>query len=216
MKISRFLPIVLFLSWAPPAYSELVIGSDELPESIKVIDFSNIGGIFHSTGPHDIGADAQESVIWTSMPRGSLYDRHGTAGFGHNNPGWSRATGRESFSVSAIDPGGTVFMNYYFEDGPVAIAGGFMNYSTGPYNGNFGSVEVLIQALGVNGEILESYNLLDEAPITTPGHFRGISRSQNDISSLRVQSDGRFFGLDELTFVRGPIFLGGFEGQLEE
>ena len=74
----------------------------------------------------------------------------------------------------------------------------------------------MIEALGISGNILESYNIEALAPISTPGGlnagaFRGISRAQGDIYGFRLSN--RITVVDDLTFVKAvpePSIIGLF------
>jgi hypothetical protein len=91
------------------------------------------------------------------------------------------------------------FATITFNDGPVSGVGGFVNYAP-----DFG--DYTIAALDSDGKVLESYNIVQDAPISTPGGldagvFRGIQRAKNDIYAFRLSF--AFNVIDDLAFSRG-------------
>jgi hypothetical protein len=113
---------------------------------------------------------------------GSPQVTYGNVGYGlAANGSWS------GFSWVATNNGtGSITFNL---GGSFGLAGGFLNYA--PANGN----DATIEALAANGTtVLETYDLVTLAPISTPGGlnagaFRGISRVTNDIAFLRLSGD---------------------------
>jgi len=201
MKPRTILPVFCFVLFAASSlHAGLISRKEGGGANGTVIDFDSQQTSFGSTGPVQIGEGVGESVWWSATPVGYLAVDN--AAFG-NNYSWIF---RGGIVASAIVPGGSVTMSFTFADGPVSSAGAFMNYSTGPYNGNSGSALVAIEALDSNGNVLESYNLLSVAPITATkvndGGFRGIVRGNKDIATIRFVSDGRFFAVDDLVFSR--------------
>jgi hypothetical protein len=154
-----------------------------------VIDFSDQGPFISSGGPVAIGSSVSRDIDWFSTHSNSSIG-NGTYGVTPNGQ-WEPT--RNGYTGVNISSGA---MTYQFNDSPVAVAGGFINYAPGtgtPY------IEVLDQ----NGDVLESYNLDADAPISTPdaiddGAFRGIIRDQADIYALRVAN--AYIVLDDLTF----------------
>ena len=76
------------------------------------------------------------------------------------------------------------YIEFRFDSGMVSAAGAFMNYAPG-----FGTPQ--IAAYDNQGQLLASYNLEIDAPISTPdqingGEFRGILWPTLDIRSLRL------------------------------
>lgn len=65
--------------------------------------------------------------------------------------------------------------------------GGFMNYATSGGEPFLGTP--IIEALDINGDVLESYNLAISAPISTPAFLR-FGASFLAISSLTLDGDG--------------------------
>jgi len=85
---------------------------------------------------------------------------------------------------------------------PVAVAGGVMNYYVNP---GFILSGVMLEALDSNGDVLESYDIVDLAPISTPGGFnigdyRGIARATNDIYALRIIGSDRGPTIESITY----------------
>lgn len=98
--------------------------------------------------------------------------------------------------------GGSDSMIISFNDGPVNAVGGFLNYAR--YSG---AGDLIISALDINMDVLESYNITQLADIITPngfneGAFRGITRGTADISFFEI-SGGLANTLDDLTYGSG-------------
>lgn len=74
--------------------------------------------------------------------------------------------------------------------GLYGLVGGFLNYGSPPTG-----FSPTISAIGEDGTtVLESYNLLTDGPISTPGQtnagaFRGIERATADIRYFRIAND---------------------------
>lgn len=92
-----------------------------------------------------------------------------------------------SFGGDAVYIGvdsGTGYGQLTLNGGPVSQLGFFMNYAPGIGN------DAIIEALDSGGNPFASYNLVDLAPISTPGgfnefEFRGIASDAADIYGLR-------------------------------
>lgn len=84
-----------------------------------------------------------------------------------------------------------------FNDGPVSGFGAFMNYPNG-------YTPQSLSAFDINGNLLETFDISTNAPITTgvndvnAGAFRGIQRSSNDISYVYLTGATAVF--DDFTF----------------
>ena len=99
-----------------------------------------------------------------------------------------------------------------FNDGPVSGVGGLANYAPG-FGNNY-----MIEALDADGNVLESYDIVVEAPISTPGgfdegEFRGIQRESDDIHAFRLSF--AFNVIDDLAFARIGGCLGDCDGNEE-
>jgi len=113
---------------------------------------------------------------------GSPQVTFGNASYGlGGNGSWN------SFSWVATNNGtGSITFNL---GGSFGLVGAFINYA--PSTG----ADATIEALAANGTtVLESYDLVTLAAISTPGGlnagaFRGISRATNDIAFLRLSGD---------------------------
>jgi hypothetical protein len=178
----------------PLTLNASIITVDSIADS-AIIDFSQFG----SYGSNPFGAPVQVgSVVGSDVTlSGSPYGG-GNGAWLYNSP-WGLASNgswnsaRNGYAGYAYGPG---YMEFAFNDGPVAAVGAFMNDAPG-----FGT-DLIISAYGTSG-LLESYNITVLYPIVTPsgindGAFRGIERSSADITSFRV------FGyvpvVDNLTF----------------
>jgi len=149
-------------------------------------DFSNfLDPLTKTAGPIDLNSGA----TFTSSSSNSVIGNGSYALF--ENGSWD--TGREGFTGLNTEIGSMTF-TLPFE---VNYVGGFINYFSPP------STDIIISALDISDNILESYTLNALAAISTPdgineGAFRGISRDTFDIAAFRV-SNG-YVVLDDLTF----------------
>jgi hypothetical protein len=136
--------------------------------------------VFTATGNNGFGNPGPvtlDGFVWTGNPQVT----YGNAGYGLlSNGSWSMswiATNNGNGSIT-VDLGATY-----------GLVGAFMNYSPGD-----GS-DATIAALAADGTtVLESYDLVTAAPISTPGGvdagaFRGISRAENDIRYFRLSGN---------------------------
>jgi PEP-CTERM motif len=86
--------------------------------------------------------------------------------------------------------------------GLYASVGGFMNYAASG-GGAYGPGDPVISAIAADGTtVLQSYDLVTDAPISTPsglnaGAFRGISSSTADIAYLRIS--GSYLIMHDIT-----------------
>lgn len=179
--------------------------------STKVVDFSQFSDYFTFTsGPVEVGGLVGESIQWSSSTPSSVI---GTGGYGlASNNYWDEGRG----GYTGLNQGYGGSMVFTFVNELKSAVGGFINYAPG--NGS----PILIEALGDNGNVLESYDLETLAPIFTPfaandGAFRAIQRATADIRALRVSNS--YVVLDNLTFsnsnataVPTPALLPGLIG----
>lgn len=182
------------LGFGLTAQAELITTDEGIPSPV-VIDFSEFsGGWLSGAGPVQIGNPVSRDIEWFTDNSGSVI---GDGGYGLTTNGqWTAA--RNGFTGLNASAGS---MTYRFNDSPVAVVGGFMNYAPG--NGI-----PSIEALDEFGVVLETYDLLAVAPIVTPdatddGAFRGINRPTADIYALRITNG--FDVLDDLTFSGSPV-----------
>ena len=167
----------------------------------SVIDFSQFAascGSFAAAGcqgPLNVGSLVGETVTYTGTSGtdgSSVYNN--TFGLGGNGV-WG--DGRNGF-VGNNDV--TAFMQFMFEAGPVAGVGGFVNYAPSFFG------EAIMEALDSQGNVIETFNVTADAPISTPGAenagaFRGFLHATSDIYGVRYSN--AFSGLDDRTFTRG-------------
>lgn len=182
------------LGFGSATHADLVQSAGEIPAA-TVIDFSEFSGSFLFTaGPVQIGGPVGLDIEWSSSNVNAVI---GDGQYGLvDNGNWT--AGRNGYTGLNIADGS---MTFQFNDAPVAGVGGFMNYAAP----NYGSA--IIEALDQGGAILESYDILALAPISTPGGtdegaFRGIVRPQADIYAFRLLN--AFDVLDDLTFTNVP------------
>lgn len=173
---------VCLLIYACASHSALVTTN-----TIAVTDnFSNFSGGFNSgAGPVTLASGAVWSTTSTSSVIGDGLYLLG------DNGAWGAA--RLGFTGLNIDNGSMTFDLPSLAD----YVGGFINYDPNP-----SYPDVIIEALDASGNVLETYNINQEAPIETSvsnnGAFRGISRASADIAALRLSNS--LVVLDDLTF----------------
>lgn len=185
---------VFFLSSA----NGLLLTADSIVGS-SVIDFSQFAGAEQGpvSGPVQVGSLVGADVTITGNP----YD--GRNGAWLWNSGWGLDTngtwdsGMDGFAGFAW--GGTI--TFSFNDGPVAAVGGFMNDAPG-YS------DFTISAYDSSMNLLETYSIWADAPISTPGAlndgaFRGISLDTASISYFSIS--GYVPVVDNLTFSTAAI-----------
>ena len=166
----------------------------------KIVTFSQFSsGFAFGPGPAAVGGLVGERITFSSSnaaTNGGAFLGTGTYRISPNGT-WDRGRG----GFVGLNAGvGTITIA--FLDAPVAQVGGFLNYAVSP-----GLPDVTVAVLAADGTVLESDNLAQLAPISTPGTtnsgaFRGISRTQADIYGFRVANS--FVVLDDLTFSRTP------------
>jgi hypothetical protein len=173
-------------------HADLITLSSSIPSPSAVIDFSQFAGPnMQAAGPIEVGGLSGESVSWSSSSSYSVIgdDDYGLA----LNGSWDS---RRSGFVGSNDT--EALLRFDFNSGPVAAAGGFVNYAPG--YGDF-----VMRVLGVDNTVLESYNIASSTPVSTylainDGAFRGIVRPTNDIAALELY--GAYHVLDDLRFHR--------------
>jgi len=140
----------------------------------------------------DVGATVGEQIDFTGYGTVTLYN--GYYRLAPNGVWDSQRAGYVAINYpSDIPP----YATFTFQQG-VSDVGAFMNYS------DAGPDPVRIEALDMNGSVLESYMLAVAAPIVANGDnsgaFRGISRLSADIFGFRIVN--AHAALDDLTFAR--------------
>ena len=159
-----------------------------------VVNFSQFSPVpTFTSGPVQVGGLVSEDITWSTTNAGAVI---GNVQFGFLTNGlWN--SGRNGFTTVG---GFLDTMTFRFNSSPVSTVGGFINYTPGSI-----SPSVIISALDINGNVLESYDVSVLAPISTPnqvnaGAFRGISRVTADIFAFTLSNRGA--ALDDLTFSR--------------
>ena len=188
-----------------PARADLVTDAASIPVPQKVVDFSQFSGGYNFFGPDfhsnpvQIGRSIGENILWSSTDATSfLGDDGGNPFLAYDlSPNGFWDDGRVGFSALDVVSG---TMTYTFSN-PVSAVGGFINYAPDP------TTSVTIAALDSNGNVLESYDITNLAPISTPGQmdagaFRGIVLPNAIIASFQVSDS--YVALDNLTFSRAP------------
>lgn len=198
----------------------MTITDNILPDAI-VQDFSDGDDIPRQAqfgGPGDASAGGI-TVTWRSTNSSAVFsgftDNYTLA----NNGFWiGDDADRDGFVGTNSE---TASMTFEFET-LVAGVGGLINYaiSQGEPDGN----PPVLSIFNGSGALLDTFNLLPEAPINTPGQanageFRGFWRTQADIASFTLS--GAFIVLDDLTFTETafvpvpaalPLMLAGLAG----
>jgi hypothetical protein len=161
------------------------------PVVIGFDDFDT--GYTSGAGPLQVGNPVGLDVVMTSTYTGTVI---GYGSYGLNaNGDWQRGANPVVGGLVGLntDTGSILFT---FNGFTVSAVGGFMNYADSNYP------DVIIEALDSGLNVLESYNITQLAPISTPGGldqgaFRGISRATSDIAAFRVSN--AYVVLDDLT-----------------
>ena len=199
-KVLTLLTTLGLLTVGVKAHAALITSSADL-DSATVIDFSqfDIGSYTFTNGPIQVGELVGEDVVFTAQgPSPGLGGgRYGLLDNGSWTDPLGTGNGRDGYAF--INNNGD-FMDFTFNSGLVSGVGGFMNYCPTCLDG-----PAKIEALGVGGVLLESWDIETLAPINTPGRtndgeFRGILRNTADIETFRVSN--RIAVLDDLTFSR--------------
>jgi len=184
------------------AFADTITDAGNIPEPSQTVDFSQFGGPFVSTqGPVQVGDLVGEDIEWSSTDAASVIG-NGVYGLG-NNGLWN--SGRNGY-VGINDGFDTEVMRFDFNDGAVCAVGGFVNYAPGVFD------PFVIRALDNGDVVLETFEISNDAPISTPdavndGAFRGIVRASNDIAAIELT--GEFDVLDDLKFSRNCVVVGG-------
>lgn len=148
---------------------------------------------FFSPGPLQVGNPVGLDVVLTSTTSNTVI---GFGGYGLDENGdWDRGSNPLLGGHVGLNSDVGSFL-FTFNGFTVSAVGGFINYAVTGYT------DVVIEALDSSLNVLESYNINQSAPISTPGGndagaFRGIARATADIAAFRV-SNG-FVVLDDLT-----------------
>ncbi len=138
-------------------------------------------------GPVEVGG--ADSIVFTSTESYSVVNYDSLYGLSANGDWTSGLNGYLGLNA------GVGAMTLTFE-GPVAGIGAFVNYSPG-------TGDAVMQIFGEGGVLLESWNLSQDAPISTPGGtdagaFRGFERATADIWSIAFS--GGYIVVDDLVY----------------
>ena len=202
--------LVLIITFIIPinTYAVLVTDTSQFTNNVAVIDFSQFSGqrVF-GPGLIQVGSLVGENIMWSANNTGSIIlGEFPDYGLG-NNGIW---TNEKIFVGLNGQPDNLIHsMRFMFLDGPINAVGGELNYT--PNREDLPTVysNALISALDINGNVIEEYNLLTDAPISTPnganeGLFRGILRQSDDIYGFKLENS--VMVIDDLTFSRiNPI-----------
>ena len=116
-----------------------------------------------------------------------------------DNGVWSDSDTRRMHGYIGIPLDKADVVRIDFNGEAVLGVGGFMNHHSS-------AREVSLKAYDADGDLLESFDILRDAPISTPasengGGFRGILRQRKEIA--RVEIAGAGIAFDELTYITG-------------
>ena len=219
--LNRLLPLLTFsvLLLVPlgdqNAFATTVIDANDIPAPSHTVDFSQFTGDFSGIcpgtffldfcftgGPMQIGSLVGEDITWSGST-GSEVIGNGPYGL-ETNGEWD--AGRNGYIGGDFDPSST--MRIDFNDNPVCAVGGFVNYEP------ISAETVMLIAYDSSNAVLESFDLLADAPINTPepslndGAFRGFVRATNDIAAIEFTNSLEV--LDDLKFSRNcGLVVGG-------
>jgi len=199
------------------SFADTITDAGNIPEPSQTVDFSQFTGDFSADcpdlffaefcftpGPIQIGDLVGEDIVWIGTPgcvdSGCAVIGNGDYGLDTNGE-WD--SGRNGY-IGSNTPEAPM-MRIDFNDEEICAVGGFVNYAPG-----FG--DVMITALDSGNGVLETFNILSDAPISTPGalndgEFRGIVRATNDIAAIELSD--QFEVLDDLKFSRNCKVVGG-------
>ena len=149
-----------------------------------------------TSGPKDVSVGG-DTVTWNSDAPNAGFS-FGLYDLGQNRD-WTSA--RNGYvGLNNVSP---TSMRFTFDEG-VSGVGGLVNYAV---DGGIPGGPVIIRVYDSAMNILEEFNLGEEAPIATDvndtGAFRGFSRDLNDIFMFELS--GGFVVIDDLTWVRDGV-----------
>jgi hypothetical protein len=209
-----FMSAILLIPYSSEqnAFASLVTDVDDFPPS-TTMDFSQFyGGGWGDlcvgnysdvnnfnwcfvTGPMEVGQLVGESITFIDESQGTTAVI-GSGGYSLGSQG--------NWNSGLIGFAGNNYQNnpisFTFNDGDVCAVGGLINYNK-DQQGSFSLI-----AFDQNNNILETYDLVVDAPINTngipnQGEFRGIVRVTNDIAKFTL-SGGPWGTIDDLKFSR--------------
>ncbi len=191
-----------FLIQTPICRAALVTALPQFPSNTPLIDFSQFddANVF-GPGPVEVGQLVGESVLWSSNnSQSTIFSSSFNIFYSLGDNGYWESP----MSFAGVDFQLQVEINsmrFDFASGPVNSVGGLINYSPNTPSGTFAR----ISALGLNGVVLETYDLMVSAPISTPnavnqGAFRGIVRASDDIYAFEMTNS--VVVIDDLRFAR--------------
>jgi len=198
MNLGKWFALALIPMMSPhPAHAGLITSQSSMPVPNAVATFSDWLGfnIVSPSAPRQVNASTGGSVLVTSNSTSTFIGNPDFFGLASNGS-WNSSIGSY---VGGNPPSYELVFHF---SGNVSGVGGFFNYAPG-------SVPApIITALNSQGQTLESYNIDDLAPISTPGAtnagaFRGILRNQADIAAFAMS--GSSIVMDDLRFTRVSV-----------
>ena len=202
-----------------PAQASLITESIQNTNLVNFsqFDYSNPDGSASNVfgkGPVEVGGLVGISISFLSNNDGAVMG-NGPYGLGSNGK-WD--AGRKGFvGVNGSGRPGE-WIQITFNNGLVSMVGGFINYAICDSLPCYPQQDFVLEALDINGIVLESYNVSELSPISTPGEtnsgaFRGIQRTSSDIHALRLNQATN--ALDDLEFF-GYVGEYGVPGTIPE
>lgn len=180
------------------AAASLITSAAQIGQPQTVIDFNQFAGSNSVTtqGPIQVGT----GVSFTSTnPSGSAV---GSGPYSFSDNGTWNST--MTFAGLDVDQfGGDQYTMKFCFSHPVDAVGGFVNYAAFQYSG---FSDVIMSALGIKGNVLESYDINKVDPISTPGEtnageFIGILTGRDDIAAFTLSNSA--VAITDLTFSTG-------------
>ena len=196
MRLLGVLVAVMLTCYCAPVLAVTITSDSGFNGPTVLVDFSQF--VVTTNGPSlQVGNLIGEDVVLSERNGFNSVVMNGIQGLSDNGQ-WD--TGRNGF-VSAFATT-NLSHEFTFNGGLISEFGFVMNY--GAFNGT-ALTSALIEAVDSSGVVLESFDVIADAMISTPGEvntgaFRGISRNLSDIKSIRIT--GSQLVLDDLQFGR--------------
>ncbi|HBY61445.1 MAG TPA: hypothetical protein DEH78_16610 [Solibacterales bacterium] len=187
----------MFLLAATAARAGLITDLSQVPFPRRVVDFSQFlgDGAVRTQGPQEVSLLTEIGVTFDSSLDGGSILFSGFYGLGVNGDwGGDFAFAGLDFDLFGFD----AYSMWFTFTKPVNAFAAFMNYrvpTQEEIDGGLVYSDVILEAFGSRGGVIETHNLTLDAPISTPfatnaGAYRGIGRAAEDIYGFRVSNAG--------------------------
>jgi hypothetical protein len=203
------------------SHGAIITDSSQIPSPTRTINFVDFASPLdtYTQGPLEVATGLGFSVVYSSTNPDGGYVGSASYDLGVNGQ-WG---GSQTYASVNFDLfGGDAYSMVFKFSLPMRAVAALMNYRVPTQEEiDLGIVyaDVIIEALDSGGTILESYNLNQEAPISTPGGsnvgaIRGILRGSADIYGFRLSNAGVLLtdltlSADEFPPIEGNPPLGG-------